>query len=141
MVRKTIKIKTRKRKNIHKTTIAVGLLLFLFTIIFLLTLNVPSPAVSQHVSSATYSIKTDRFYGSIINKVYYSGLGAVIADRDCRTGSDGLTTCIGVIKTDIGDIVEFKYTHDMSIQPCLTPGDKVQIISEQNGKATVVRLG
>ncbi|MCL7402633.1 MAG: hypothetical protein LZ168_07615 [Thaumarchaeota archaeon] len=141
MVKKTVRVKSRKKKNIHKTTIAVvGLLLFLFTLIFLTTLNIPS-SVSQHTILTTYNAGIDKFHGNIINNVYYSGLGIVIADRDCRTGSNGLTTCTGVIKTDRGDIVEFKYTHDMSTQPCLSPGDRVQIISEQDSKATVVRLG
>lgn len=115
--------------------------LLLLTVIIIWTVfSIPAPSGNQHTNTSTSLITRDQFNGVIVNEVYYNGLGTIIADRDCRTDRNGLTTCTAVIKSDDGKIIEFKYTHDMSLQPCLSPGERVQVYTNQGGKAVIVRL-
>ncbi len=56
--------------------------------------------------------------------------GVVLADLDCRSiGRGSWTQCRAVIMLK-GFLERFviAYVHDMSIQPCLAPGQKVTVV-------------
>jgi hypothetical protein len=64
--------------------------------------------------------------------------GEVLADLDCRSlGRGAWVRCTAVIFLDgFQEPVHFTYEHDMSVQPCLGPGDRVSLVVEGSG-ATV----
>jgi len=82
----------------------------------------------------------DAFYGRIVNVQFGSETtGVVKADTNCKPVENGLTNCIGVITAADGTELRFDYSHDMSKQPCLAPGDHVTITTLDEGSAKVVR--
>jgi len=82
----------------------------------------------------------DAFYGSIVNvRLGGETTGVVKADTNCKPVENGLTNCIGIITAADGAEVRFNYTHDMSKQPCLAPGDQVTIIALNDGTFKVLR--
>jgi len=91
----------------------------------------------KHISSIQ---KNDEFYGRLLKDIKNSGMGTVKADLDCK-GPPTSITCRAVVQMDSGEIVEFKYTHDMTSQPCLSLGDRVLIeMLKGNSTVRVVRL-
>jgi len=82
----------------------------------------------------------DAFYGSIVNVEFRSETtGVVKADTNCKPVENGLTNCIGIITAADGTELRFNYSHDMSKQPCLAPGDRVTIMTLDDGTVKVVR--
>jgi len=82
----------------------------------------------------------DAFFGSIEN-VRFTGQtdGLVKADTNCKPVENGLTNCIAIITGADGTELHFNYTHDMSNQACLGPGDQVTITLLNNGTVKVLR--
>jgi len=82
----------------------------------------------------------DAFYGRIVNVQFRSETtGVVKADTNCKPVENGLTNCIGIITAADGTELRFNYSHDMSRQPCLAPGDRVTIMTLDDGTVKVVR--
>ncbi len=87
------------------------------------------------------SIQEDIFEGTITNiklePVVLDGEG--VYDKSCNMIGSGLTQCDAGIETERG-LLNFNYRHNMDIQPCISPGDKVKIeILDAEGKARVTR--
>ena len=97
-----------------------------------------NPAVEdKHISLIQ---KNDEFYGRLLKDIKTSGTGTVKADLDCK-GPPTSITCRAIVQMDNGETIEFKYTHDMTSQPCLSLGDRVLIkILKDNSMVRVVRL-
>jgi len=79
-------------------------------------------------------VRGDVFEGTIINTDREGEtMGVVLADTDCRqTGGPMILTCTAIIQEESGQEVHFKYTHDMSKQPCLSAGEDVRISAEDD---------
>lgn len=67
--------------------------------------------------------------------------GVGVYDRSCIDIGGGLTRCDGGIDTDEYGLLNFNYTHNMHIDPCISPGElfTVEIINE-SGSAVVRRF-
>lgn len=104
-----------------------------------------SPQNSQATGNsvvAPQAFTGDKFEGKITNtKVAlgeYPGTGAY--DRNCKSIGGGITNCHGGIQTQEFGLLDFNYEHNMAVQPCIAPGDKVLVtILDNSGRATVQR--
>jgi len=68
-----------------------------------------------------------------------SGIGAY--DKDCKNVGNGMTDCHAGINTNEYGVIDFNYVHNMAVDPCIVPGDKVAIeILDSNGRAKVERI-
>lgn len=128
-----------KKKGSPKKSIIFSTSLFL-TIIILTTIAIFNlgPKEEKHVNSVQ---KNYELYGTLLKGDTLSGTGTVMADLDCKGPSDSIT-CRAVIKMDKGSTVELKYTHDMTLQPCLSQGERVLLEPQgDNYKIKVKRIG
>lgn len=81
----------------------------------------------------------DIFVGTVLNKLFKgTDNGVVVADLDCD-GSMNAVTCRAIINSERSGRLEFRYTHNMERQACLSSGDMIRI-SDDEGKALVERL-
>ena len=131
---RTQKVSTANKSKPLLYTIFIAFAILIVTLVFSL-----NPAVNdKHASSIQ---NTDEFYGVLMKDIKTSGMGTVEADLDCR-GMPISITCRAIIQMDSGETAEFKYTHDMTSQPCLTPGDRVLLEKlEGNSRVKVIRIG
>ncbi|TAL47003.1 hypothetical protein EPN87_03910 [archaeon] len=84
------------------------------------------------------------FEGKITNVEVEPGIvsGVGMYDRNCIGTSDGMTNCDGGIKTSKYGVLNFHYVHDMAIEPCIAPGDSLQVeIIDAAGNSIVTRSG
>ncbi len=83
----------------------------------------------------------DTFTGTILNRPLEGKVeGVILADLDCK-GSMTAITCIAIVDSTTGQL-EFKYTHNMEKEPCLSPGERVIVEASQGSdRAFVKRLG
>lgn len=93
---------------------------------------------------ATYTAPSDLnvFEGKITNIKVSSGRieGTSVYDRSC-VGSP-ITQCDGGIKTDEYGVLNIRYQHDMSIQPCIHMYGSEKMIVEildSDGNARIIR--
>ncbi len=98
----------------------------------------------QGIAYDTSNPKGDIFKGRISNWNFDGEEqieGIAVYDRNCVTGLDGMTNCDAGIRTKEFGVLNFDYTHNMALKPCLSPGQKVAVdIANNNGEATVQRF-
>lgn len=85
----------------------------------------------------------DTFTGKISNVAVAAGTvsGMGVYDRSCKMGTDGLTSCDAGIQTEEYGLLNFKYRHDMSRQPCIAPNDLLEVrILDDQGNVEVQRV-
>lgn len=136
--------KRKATKKGHPGLYALIILVVVFAwLAFLVTSPPASHPTAQSSRTATQSAPAqDAFYGSIVDlPLGHRNLikGTVKADTNCKPVENGLTNCIGIITTADGTELHFNYTHDMSAQECLSPGDRVTIILLSDRTVKVIR--
>ncbi len=129
----------RKNRRAKKKDLGGFLGLLTLVVVFAgIAFLIASPSAS-HIETQT-ARGEDAFYGSITNVPFkHESTGVVKADTNCKPVEDGLTNCIAIINSSDGTELHFNYTHDMSRQPCLAPGDHVTIMLLSDGTVKLVR--
>jgi len=147
----------QKRKSAKKGHSGLFALIILVMVFAWLAFVVTSPPASHSPAQSTGTVRSpvestgttiqpvqgqDAFYGSIADlpaSHKQETTGIVKADTNCKPVENGLTNCIGIITAADGRELHFNYTHDMSRQECLSPGDRVTIIVLSDATVKVVR--
>jgi hypothetical protein len=137
----------QKRKATKKGHSGLYGLIILVVAFAWLAFLVTSPSSSHPTIQSTRTTSQsaqgqDVFYGSIADLPlgHKDQLqGTVKADTNCKPVKNGLTNCIGIITAADGTELHFNYTHDMSTQECLSPGDRVTIIVLSDRTVKVIR--
>lgn len=125
----TRKLRPKKRSRVRSYVALVLLGLFVVVVSYVaLGTNSPPPAGT-----------VDHFSGTILNQDFQGKLSGVVrADTNCTpTGASNLT-CTAIIDTEVGTL-QFKYTHNMAQEPCLTTNDKVTLEYRDSGITQVTR--
>ncbi|MBI2548188.1 hypothetical protein HYW21_02455 [Candidatus Woesearchaeota archaeon] len=118
--------------------VSLVLVLMVGSLIFFAARNTTGSAVRS-----TSAARGDTFVGRISNVAVQAGTlsGMGVYDRSCKMGTDGLTSCDAGIETKEYGLLNFKYRHDMTRQPCLAPNDLVEVrILDAQGNAEIQRL-
>ena len=117
-----------------------GLLAFIVIVAIFVGVAFLVSSPSPHNTPSQQTRAEDAFFGNIANVAFQGRTtGVVKADTNCKPVQNGLTNCIGIIIADDGTELHFNYTHDMSKQACLSPGDHVTIMLLNDGTVKVVR--
>ncbi len=125
----------RPKRQSHIGSYVILLLVGLFVIVIsYFALNAKPPSQPQQSGTVDY------FTGAILDQDFQGKVSGVVeADTNCVSAGHGhLTTCIAIINTEIGTL-QFKYTHDMAAQACLTTNDKVDIQYQGSGITQIAR--
>jgi len=134
--------KGKGTKRSHSGLYGLVILVAVFAWLAFLVTSPPASHPAVQSTGAALQVGQDAFYGSIADLP--SGhkdqiQGTVKADTNCKPVESGLTNCIGIITAADGTELHFNYTHDMSKQACLSPGDQVTIMLLNDGTVKVLR--
>lgn len=128
-----------------------GIAVMVLVVIMLLSFNgfgLALIGLSVAGDSDGYSESVPIAYGDIIEGTItnvrpsigkFNGTG--VYDRNCVDVGGGLTNCHGGIQTARYGVLNFNYVHNMSIVPCIKPGEKLVVeVLDSSGRARVQRM-
>lgn len=125
----TKKLRAKKRSSIKSYLVLVLVGLFVVAVSY----------VALAANSPRQTGTVDYFRGTILNQDFQGKLSGVVrADTNCTPTGVSNLTCTAIIDTEVGTL-QFKYTHNMAQEPCLTTNDKVTLEYRGSGITQVTR--
>jgi hypothetical protein len=122
-----------------------AILLVISLIILLTIVYIHFSTVNNGSSNSVNNTGTlTTFYGVITNRQAGNGTFSekgigIQYDKFCvLDNKTGLTNCHAGLLTK-GTILDFDYEHNMTVKPCLSPGDIVNVFIYSNNSAIVTR--
>ncbi len=58
-----------------------------------------------------------------------TGTATVLTDTNCEPDAYGISHCLNALRLQGGGSLVVRHAHDMHAFPCLTPGDKVRLLT------------